>query len=90
MNCFNFKFKLAVYLKLGLVCILTFLLCTVGINTTAFWIIYNTRKVPYTAYLITRLFVQGQIWNSVLNYAMLFVAYPIIIKIKETIKKNKS
>lgn len=90
MNCFEFKFKLAVYLKLGLVCVFTFLLCTVAINTTAFWIIYNTKKVPYTAYLVTRLFVQGQIWNSVLNYAMLFVAYPVIIKIKEIIKKNKA
>jgi len=86
MNCFDFKFKFAIYIKLLLVCLLTFLVCTVGINTTAFWIMYNTRKVPFMAYLVTRLFVQGQIWNSVFNYALLFILYPIIIKIKSLIK----
>jgi hypothetical protein len=69
-----------------LVCILTFLICTVAINTTAFWIIYNTRKVPYFAYLTTRLFVQGQIWNSLVNYVLLFVFYPLIITVKSMIK----
>ena len=90
MNCFNFKNKFAIYLKISIVCILTFLLCTVAINTTSFWIIYNTKKVPFFAYLVTRLFVQGQIWNSLFNYAMLFVCYPIIIRIKNSIKKNKN
>ena len=86
MNCFDFKFKFAIYIKLLLVCLLTFLVCTVGINTTAFWIMYNTRKVPFMAYLVTRLFVQGQIWNSVFNYVLLFILYPIINKIKSLIK----
>ncbi len=86
MNCFSFKFKFAIFLKLFLVCILTFLICTVAINTTAFWIVYNTKKVPFLAYLITRLFIQGQIFNSLFNYALLFVAYPIIIKIKNILK----
>ena len=90
MNCFEFKSKLAIFIKLAIVCVLTFLVCTVAINTTAFWIIYNTRKVPYIAYLTTRLFVQGQIWNSLFNYVLLFVAYPVIIRIKSLIKpKNK-
>ena len=90
MNCFEFKFKLATYLKLFFVCVLTFLICTVAINTTAFWIMFNTRKVPFFVYLTTRLFVQGQIWNSLFNYVLLFVAYPVIIKIRNVIKNNKS
>jgi ECF transporter S component (folate family) len=90
MNCVDLKSKFKTYLKISMVCVLTFLLCTIAINTTAFWIIYNTRKVPYTAYLVTRLFVQGQIWNSVFNYALLFVFYPVILRIKSAITTNKN
>lgn len=68
------------YGKLAVVCISTFLLCTVAINTTAFWLVYS--KVDYWTYLITRLFVQGQIWNSLVNYALLFVLVPILGRIK--------
>ena len=88
MNLIDFKFKYQIFVKLLLVCVLTFIVCTVAINTTAFWIIYNTRKVPFFAYLVTRLFVQGQIFNSLFNYALLFVAYPLIIKIKSLIKSK--
>lgn len=90
MNCFEFKFKLAIFIKLFFVCVLTFLICTVAINTTSFWIIYNTRKVPFFAYLTTRLFVQGQIWNSLFNYGLMFILYPIIIKIKNLLIKQKN
>jgi len=68
------------YVKLLLVCLVTFALCTVAINTTAFWILYS--KTSYGVYLVSRLFVQGQIWNSLLNYALLFVAVPVLEKIK--------
>jgi len=87
MNGVNFKFKGAIYVKLAIVSVLTFLICTVGINTTAFWILYNTKAVPYFAYLSTRLFVLGQIWNSVFNYALLIILYPTILHIKKQIKK---
>ncbi len=68
------------YVKLALVCISTFLLCTVAINTTAFWLLYS--KVGYTTYLLTRLFVQGQIWNSLVNYALLFISLPTLASVK--------
>ena len=68
------------YVKLVLICLLTFGICTVAINTTAFWLLYS--KVSYKTYLVTRLFVQGQIWNSVFNYALLFIAVPILAKVK--------
>ena len=69
-----------VYVKLGLASLLTFVVCTVAINTTAFWLLYS--KVGYGTYLISRLFVQGQIWNSLLNYALSFLIVPTLAKIK--------
>lgn len=89
INLFDLKFRFAIFVKLALVCVLTFLLCTVAINTTAFWLLYNTKKVPFFTYLFTRLFIQGQIWNSVFNYLLLFIAYPVFIKVKQTIKAQK-
>jgi ECF transporter S component (folate family) len=86
MNYVNLQNKFSIYIKISIICITTFVLCTVAINTTMFWIVYNTRKVPFFAYLVTRLFVQGQIWNSVLNYALLFVFYPVILTIKNSIQ----
>ena len=91
INGFDFKFKLAVFVKILLACLLTFIICTIAINTTMFWIVYNTKKVPFFAYLVTRLFAQGQIWNSLFNYALLFALYPMILQIKNNIKKvNKN
>lgn len=90
LNMFNFKSKFALYLKLAIICLLTFLICTVAINTTAFWLIYNTRKVPFFAYLFTRLFVQGQIWNSLFNYALLFISFPVFLRVKKLIKARQN
>ncbi len=89
VNGFYFNFKGGIYVKLAIVSVLTFLICTVAINTTCFWIIYNTRKVPYVAYLVTRLFVQGQIWNSLFNYTLLFILFPLVLRIRELLIKNK-
>jgi uncharacterized membrane protein len=68
------------YVKLALVAIVTFLLCTVAINTTVLWQRYS--KTDYWTYLIARLFAQGQIWNSLVNYAFLFVVVPMLKRIK--------
>lgn len=74
------RIKGGLYIKLALLSVVTFLLCTVAINTTAFWLLYS--KVSYGTYLIARLFVQGQIWNSLFNYALLFVFVPILKNVK--------
>ena len=74
------KKKWFLYVKLAIVCLSTFFLCTVAINTTAFWILYA--KVDYWTYLITRLFVQGQIWNSLFNFVLLFLALPVLNRIR--------
>jgi uncharacterized membrane protein len=68
------------YGKLVLVSISTFLICTVAITTTTFW--YRYSKVGYLDYLVARLFAQGQIWNSIVNYALLFVILPTLNRIK--------
>ena len=88
MNGIKLKFKVATYVKLAMVCVLTFLICTVAINTTAFWLMYNNKKVPYFAYLVTRLFIQGQIWNSLFNYGLMFAFYPVMERIIKSIQKS--
>ena len=81
INGIKIKYKWGMYVKIAIVCVLTFLISTVAINTTAFWLLY-AKGVPYFTYLASRLFIQGQIWNSLVNYALLFVIVPIIIRIK--------
>jgi len=63
------------YVKIALIALLSFFICTIGINTTAFWLLYS--KADYWTYLVSRLFVQGQIWNSLVNYALLFLFIPL-------------
>ncbi len=80
VNGISTKRKGFFFLKLGAACVLSFLVSTVAINTTAFWLLYS--KVTYWQYLVTRLFVGGQIWSSLINYVLLFVALPALSKIK--------
>ena len=68
------------YVKLFIVSLLTFLICTVAINTTAFWILYS--KVDYWTYFVGRIFIQGQIWNTVFNTALLFIVVPALKNVK--------
>ena len=81
INGIKIKYNWGIYAKIAIVSILTFLISTVAINTTAFWLLY-ARGVPYFTYLASRLFIQGQIWNSLVNYVLLFVVVPIILRIK--------
>ena len=74
------KQKWMLWIKLALTCILIFAICTIGINTTAFWLLYS--KVSYLKYFTGRMFVQGQIWNNVFNYVLLFIVTPILPRIK--------
>lgn len=70
------------FIKIALVSLTTFLVCTVAINTTAFWLLYTNGNVGYFEYLFTRLILKGQLVNSLINYALLFVAIPTLSKIK--------
>ncbi len=69
-----------IFVKTAMVCLLSFLICTVAVNTTAFWLLYS--KVDYWTYFVSRIFIQGQIWNCLVNYALLFLAVPIVKKLK--------
>ena len=73
--------KGGLFIKLGILSVTTFLLCTIAINTTAFWLMY-AKGVPYFTYLIARVFVGGQIWNSLVNYVLLFIIVPTLKKVK--------
>ena len=92
LNGIENKSKVSIFIKTAIVSILTFLIGTVGINTTAFWLVFGG-ETPYFVYLFTRLFAKWQILNSIINYALLFIALPTFIKIKEQIlklRKNKT
>ncbi len=73
------------FLKSLTVCLLSFLGCTIGVNTTAFWLLYSP-TTPYGVYLMARLFAKGQIFNCLFNYALIFVGAPALIKL--LIKNN--
>lgn len=98
---FNFvpsRKKWFIYIKMALICVVTFVFCTIMINSTGFY--YYNHKVGFTkgvvdfmaerfggettfwAYVVYRLFFKGQIWNSIFNYALFFVAVPALNGIK--------
>ena len=93
----NFEFKGGFILKLFLICLSSFVLGTVAINTTGFYF-YNYNmgfstavinyvkdlfggEVSYLGYLLYRLIFKGQIFNCIINYVLVFAAVPAIIKL---------
>ena len=98
VNGFNFKFKGSDYIKAAIVSVITFVLCTVLINSTGFYL-YNYKmgfsqavidyvkntfggEVGYFGYVAYRLFFKGQIFNCLVNYTLFIVVLPQILKIK--------
>ncbi len=97
MNGVRLSFRGGTYVKLALVCVLSFLVCTAGINTLGFYFYNKGAFSPavieyfeaefggvasYFAYLCYRLFFKLQILNSLLNYALLFLTVPILNSVK--------
>ena len=92
------RFKGSIYVKLALICIATLLICSVGINSTGMYYIglklYMDKGVKaaieqrfggrntYFIYLVIRFFILGQIWNSLVNYALLFFIVPALKAVK--------
>ncbi len=68
-------------LYLTFACVFTFAFCTCGITT---WYLNEVwfKSMSFTECLFTRLFLQGQIWNSVFNTVLTVAVLPIIIKVK--------
>ena len=88
----------AMWWKIALLVISSFLICTVAINSTGFYF-YNKalgfsnavegfvkekfgKDVFFFAYVVYRLFFKMQIINSIINYALFAVALPFLVKIK--------
>lgn len=61
--------------------LLCFVVCTSGITT---WYLNRVwfKSMTFTECLFTRLFVQGQIWNSVFNAVLTVAVLPLIAKVK--------
>ena len=92
------RFKGSIYVKLALICVSTLFLCSVGINSTGMYYIGLKLYMPkdvlaafekrfggrqtYLYYLVIRFFILGQIWNSLVNYALLFAIIPALKAIK--------
>lgn len=72
--------RLAFFIKTLVVCLLSLFVCTIGINTTAFWLLYSP-TTPYATYVFARLFLKGQIFNCLFNYLFLFIGTPALIKL---------
>ncbi len=73
--------KAWLYAKLAIGCLLSFFVCSVAINSTyLYFLLYSS--MDYWEFLLIRFFVQGQIWNSLMNYALLFVCVPALNSIK--------
>ncbi len=93
-----FRFRGALYVKLAAICVLTLLLCSAGVNSLGMYYIgleiYMPKDVLEAAasrfggelnfgtYLFIRFFMLGQIWNSLVNYALLFAAVPLLNAVK--------
>lgn len=99
VNGIKFNFKGNIFVKLALVSVITFLICSIGINSTGFYF-YNLKLgfsdavmnyvdstfgtgVGYFGYVAYRMIFKGQMINSVVNYALLFVIVPLIINNKK-------
>ena len=77
------KGKYAWMLKLGIICLMTFAVSTVAINTTAMYFMWYRKTFDtWWDFLITRLFFQGQIFNSLANYLLLFFTLPALARVK--------
>ena len=69
--------------KLVIICLVTFVVSTVVINTTAMYLMWYRKTFDsWWIFLVTRLFLQGQIFNSLINYGLLFVVLPALAKVK--------
>ena len=68
-------------LKLLFVNLAIFVFCTAGITSITLNKVWFS-SLSYPQYLIQRLFVEGQIWNTLFNALLLFVLLPIVERVK--------
>ena len=71
------KEKKSRMLAIILSCLLSFVVGSVLISTTAFYFLYS-KGVSYWTYFVSRFFLKGQIFNCLLNYVAAVLFIPII------------
>ncbi len=81
--CFEWKGKRAWCWKVAIAAILSFLLATVGISTTVGFFLWNKTALTYVDFAVARLFFSGQVWNNVINTAIVYIVLPALGKIKQ-------
>lgn len=69
-----------IYVKIAVVSVLTFLICSVGVNGTFLWLVWYS-KMSYIDFLIYRYVGLGQLFVSVINYALLFALVAVFKRI---------
>ncbi len=79
-HSFKSEKPFVLYVKLAVISLLTFAICSVGINNTFLWIVYYN-QMSYFEYFTYRYFVMGQLIVSVVNYALLFILIPVIKRV---------
>ena len=78
----NFRCKGGWCIKVAIAAVLAFLLGTVAITTTTGYFLWNKSGLNYWDFLCLRLFVNGQVWNNVINTAALYAILPALAAIK--------
>ena len=82
-NGIKSKGKYGWVVKLSLICLVTFVISTVAINTTALYLLWYSKSfASWWDFFITRMFLDAQILNNILNYALLFIVLPALAKVK--------
>ena len=79
--CVEWQGKGAWCIKVAVAALLSFLLATVGITTTVGFFLWNKSGLAFWDFVVARLFVSGQVWNNVINTALLYVILPAMAKI---------
>lgn len=93
----KFNIKGGLVLKLSLICLSSLVIGTILINSTGFYLYnykmgFSTAVINYVkelfggevsflGYVCYRLIFKGQIFNCIVNYALLFMIVPIIIRL---------
>lgn len=80
--------KIKLFLKITFVCLLSFFVCTVGITHTTFFYLYAGGR-SYLAYFVYRFLLQGQLYNCIFNYLLMFLGFKFIKKLFSLAVKNQ-
>lgn len=74
-----------IYVKLTIISVITFFICSVGINCTFLWLVLRHlaryKEMTYFEFLIFRYIGLGQLFVSIINYAILFAFIPVFKRI---------